>query len=107
MLDALSSTLSAVARTQAKTPAFLGNTPAATPSVATPDDFTSMLTQMITSTTEKLNKAETTAVAGIQGKASVQEVVQTVMAADQSLQAAIAVRDKITNAYLELSRMTI
>jgi flagellar hook-basal body complex protein FliE len=107
MLDALSSTLSALTRTQAKAPAFLGNTPAVTPAASTPDDFTSMLSQMFTNTTEKLNKAEATSISAIQGKASVQEVVETVMAADQSLQAAIAVRDKITNAYLELSRMNI
>jgi flagellar hook-basal body complex protein FliE len=107
MLDALSSSLSAALRAQKTAPAFVGNTPAATATASTPDDFTSMLTQMIGDTSDKLRKAEATAIAGIQGKTSVQEVVETVMAADQSLQAAIAVRDKITNAYLELSRMNI
>jgi flagellar hook-basal body complex protein FliE len=34
-------------------------------------------------------------------------VVEAVLGAEQTLQAAIAVRDKITAAYLELSRMNI
>jgi flagellar hook-basal body complex protein FliE len=107
MLDSLTSVLSPTA-TQTPSPVFLGNTQAAKAGAAgAPQDFTSMLVQMINQTTESLNKAETTSIAAIQGKASVQQVVEAVTAADQSLQAAIAVRDKVTAAYLELSRMSI
>ena len=49
--------------------------------------------------------AETTSVAGIQGSASVQQVVEAVMSAEQTLQAAVAIRDKVVAAYLEISRM--
>ena len=41
----------------------------------------------------------------MQGKASVQQVVEAVMSAEQTLQSAIAIRDKVVAAYLELSRM--
>jgi flagellar hook-basal body complex protein FliE len=37
----------------------------------------------------------------------VQQVVEAVMAAEQALQSAIAVRDKVVSAYLEISRMQI
>jgi flagellar hook-basal body complex protein FliE len=33
--------------------------------------------------------------------------VESVMAAEQSLQTAVAIRDKVVAAYLEISRMTI
>ncbi|MEJ2124299.1 MAG: flagellar hook-basal body complex protein FliE [Alphaproteobacteria bacterium] len=107
MVDPLSSLLSTTTRAQSATPAFLGDVQRTKPAVATPGDFSDMLTQMIGDTANTLREAEKTSIAGIQGKATVQEVVEAVMAADQSLQAAVAVRDKVTAAYLELSRMTI
>ena len=51
--------------------------------------------------------AETTSVAGLANKASVQQVVEAVMAAEQTLQTVIAIRDKAVAAYLEISRMSI
>ena len=44
---------------------------------------------------------------GVKGKADMREVVDAVMSAEQSLQAAVAIRDKIVAAYLEVSRMGI
>lgn len=41
------------------------------------------------------------------GQASVQQVVEAVMSAEQSLQTALAVRDKVVAAYQEISRMQI
>ncbi len=107
MVNPLSSLISTTARAQSATPAFLGNVQKTQPAVATPGDFSEMLTQMIGDTANTLRNAENKSIAGIQGKATVQEVVEAVMAADHSLQAAVAVRDKVTAAYLELSRMTI
>ena len=43
----------------------------------------------------------------MQGKAAVQEVVEAVMSAEQTLQSAIAIRDKVVAAYQEISRMAI
>ena len=50
---------------------------------------------------------EATALAGINGKASTNQVVQAVMTAEQTLQAAIAIRDKVVTAFLEIGRMQI
>ena len=54
-----------------------------------------------------VSNAETMSMAGIQGKASVQQVVEAVMSAEQTLQGAVAIRDKVVAAYLEISRMQI
>jgi len=71
------------------------------------EDFASMLTRMASNTVDTLKSAEATSVAGITDKASVQQVVESVMAAEQSLQTALAVRDKVVAAYMEISRMAI
>ncbi|PHP65740.1 flagellar hook-basal body complex protein FliE [Zhengella mangrovi] len=47
------------------------------------------------------------ALRGIIGNAGPREVVDAVMTAEQTLQAAVAIRDKIVSAYLEISRMSI
>jgi flagellar hook-basal body complex protein FliE len=107
MIDQISSVTSALSRTEGASSVFMNAVERAAPAGSTPDDFSGMITQMITETAEALHKAENTSVAAIQGQASVQNVVETVMNAEQMLQAAIAVRDKVTAAYLELSRMAI
>ena len=73
----------------------------------TGSDFSSMLARMAGDTVDTLKAAEQVSIAGMKDKASVQQVVESVMAAEQSLQTAIAVRDKVVNAYLEVSRMAI
>jgi flagellar hook-basal body complex protein FliE len=70
-------------------------------------DFEQSLSEAILGVAEKLRHAEAVSISGIKGMASTQEVVEKVMAAEQSLQAAIAVRDKVVSAYLEVSRMAI
>lgn len=54
-----------------------------------------------------LKGAETMSAQALQGKADTREVVDAVMNAEQALQAAIAIRDKIVSSYLEISRMQI
>jgi flagellar hook-basal body complex protein FliE len=73
---------------------------------ATPD-FASMLAGIASEAIDKTRAAEATALQGVKGRASVEEVVSTIMEAERSLQTALAVRDKIAQAYLELSRMGI
>jgi flagellar hook-basal body complex protein FliE len=70
-------------------------------------DFGAMLAQMTSDAAGVVRNAETTSVAGIQGRASVQQVVEAVMGAEQTLQGAVAIRDKVVAAYLEISRMQI
>lgn len=71
------------------------------------DSFTSMLASFSQDTVGKLKASEQMSVAGIEGKATTQSVVESVMAAQESLQTAIAVRDKAVSAFQEISRMAI
>ena len=70
-------------------------------------DFSTMLTRMSSDAVDQVKTAEASAISGITGKASVQQVVEAVMAAEQTVQTAIAVRDKVVAAYQEISRMAI
>jgi flagellar hook-basal body complex protein FliE len=54
-----------------------------------------------------LRAGESAAMAAIEGKASTQQAVMATLHAEQSLQAALAIRDKIVSAFLEVSRMQI
>ena len=69
--------------------------------------FTDMLSSFSKDTVDKLKTSETMSVAGIEGKATTQSVVESVIAAQESLQTALAVRDKAVSAFQEISRMTI
>jgi flagellar hook-basal body complex protein FliE len=66
-----------------------------------------MMGDLAAKTAGEVRNAETLSIAGVRGQASVQQVVEAVMSAEQSLQTAIAVRDKVVSAYLEISRMSI
>lgn len=70
-------------------------------------DFGTALSQVAADAAQSLKTAETVSVAGMEGRASAQKVVEAVLDAEQNLQAAIAIRDKVVNAYLELTRMAI
>ncbi|MGY6570988.1 MAG: flagellar hook-basal body complex protein FliE [Salinarimonas sp.] len=70
-------------------------------------DFSQVLSQVAMNGIDNVRAAEATSIKGIQGQASVQQVVEAVMSAEQSLNTAIAVRDKVVQAYQEISRMQI
>lgn len=70
-------------------------------------DFGAVMRQVATDAMDTMRGAETTSIQGIKGEASTQAVVEAVMAAERTLQTAVALREKVTNAYLELSRMAI
>ncbi|MBI1867233.1 MAG: flagellar hook-basal body complex protein FliE [Methylocystis sp.] len=69
--------------------------------------FGQLLDQLSGGAVDALKAGEAAAISGIQGKASLQQVVDTIMAAERTLQTTIAVRDKAVNAYQEISRMAI
>jgi flagellar hook-basal body complex protein FliE len=71
------------------------------------EGFESVLKSLATGTVESLRNGESTAIAAIEGKATTQQAVMATMQAEQSLQAALAVRDKIVSAFLEISRMQV
>jgi len=54
-----------------------------------------------------LKVAEGQSFAAIRGEVPTREVVDAIMAAEQSLQTAVAIRDKLVTAYLEIARMQI
>lgn len=83
-----------------------GSTPAAS-GVVTPKSFGEALAGVANDAIGALKGAETMSTQALQGKADTREVVDAVMNAEQSLQAAIAIRDKIVSSYLEISRMQI
>lgn len=70
-------------------------------------DFMDVLAQVSSSAVSDLKVGEAAAISGINGKMSVQQVVEAVMSAEKSLQTALAVRDKVVSAYQEISRMAI
>lgn len=81
---------------------------ASSSSVASPGmSFASMVSQTVGQTVDSLKQAEQLSVDALRGKADMRTVVDAVMSAEQSLQAAVAIRDKIVTAYLEVSRMAI
>lgn len=63
--------------------------------------------ELLSDTVGAMHKAESVSLDALHGKAETREAVDAVMNAEQSLQAAIAIRDKIVTAYLEISRMAI
>jgi flagellar hook-basal body complex protein FliE len=109
MIDPISSSLfrSTPAPFETQAAPFVGNLAPMTPQPTLPNDFASLLSGMISDTATTVKAAEATALSEVHGKASIQQVAEAVLAAEMTLQGAIAVRDKITAAYLELSRMAI
>ena len=70
-------------------------------------EFAAMLSDMVADMTATIRQGEEMSMKGINGQAATQDVVDAVMSAERTLQTAIAVRDKIVTAYLEISRMAI
>ena len=69
--------------------------------------FGDVMSQVATSAIDTMKAGEAASISGVQGKASVQQVVEAVMSAEQTLQTAIAIRDKVVAAYQEIARMAI
>ena len=70
-------------------------------------DFASAMSKAAFDTMSTIKAGETISMDGLAGRAGLQDVVEGVMAAERSFSTAMAVRDKIIGAYLELSRMSV
>jgi flagellar hook-basal body complex protein FliE len=70
-------------------------------------DFANVLAQFSSSALDTLKQGEAMSIAGIEGKTSVQQVVESVVSAEQTLQAVVAIRDKAVAAYQQISQMAI
>lgn len=82
------------------------------PAIKSPDigpeqTFAAALETASRNAVNTLETAETMSLKALQGDVDTREVVDAVMSAEQTLQAAIAIRDKIVSSYLEISRMAI
>ena len=71
------------------------------------EDFGQVMSKLAADTVHTVKGAEIAAVDGIAGKADLQGVVQSVMAAQEALQTALAIRDKAVAAFQEVTRMAI
>ncbi len=69
--------------------------------------FDSVLKQVTSDAIGALKAGEAASISGIQGKESTRRVVEALMSAEQALQTAVAVRDKVVQAYQEVVRMSI
>ena len=89
----------------------IGNTTSVTRPTATPaaaeTDFGKVLADVANNTVDALKAGKSAAIGGISGSRSVQQVVDAMLNAEQALQTAISVRDKLVSAYQEISHMNI
>jgi flagellar hook-basal body complex protein FliE len=69
--------------------------------------FDNVLKQVSTDAIGTLKAGEAASISAIQGKESTRRVVEALMSAEQALQTAVAVRDKVVQAYQEVVRMSI
>jgi flagellar hook-basal body complex protein FliE len=81
--------------------------PSASATATAGADFTQALAAAAGDAMKTLKAAETTSMAGLQGKASVQQVAESVMGAERTLQTSLAIRDKAVAAYQQISQMQI
>lgn len=70
-------------------------------------NFADFVGNLGTAFVDNIKDAEKKSMDGMLGKASVREVVDSVMTADQTLQTAMAFRDKVVSAYLDIIKMPI
>jgi flagellar hook-basal body complex protein FliE len=69
--------------------------------------FDQALAQVVGSAVDTLRTGEAVAIQGVEGAVSPMKVVDSVMAAQRSLQTVLAIRDKAVSAYQEVARMAI
>jgi len=67
--------------------------------------FASVMGNMASDAVSSLKGAGSMSFAGIKGTATTREVVDSMLQAEQTLQTAIAIRDKVVSAFLEVTKM--
>lgn len=70
-------------------------------------DFAALVQDAAKSTVNTLQQGEAASVLGLAGKVDLSQVVTAVANAEVTLQAAVAVRDRVVQSYLEILRMPI
>jgi flagellar hook-basal body complex protein FliE len=69
--------------------------------------FDAVFKQVTTDAIGTVKAGEAASILAMQGKESTRRVVEALMSAEQTLQTAVAVRDKVVQAYQEITRMSI
>ncbi|MDI7863399.1 flagellar hook-basal body complex protein FliE [Rhizobiaceae bacterium n13] len=112
MIDSIKN-VSSLSLTRGLNEAFSSNsvsateTPQLAPGENTGLDFASVIGGMAKDAVNNIKQAEISSFQGLKGQATTREVVDAVLNAEQSLQTAMALRDKIVSAYLEITKMQI
>ncbi len=70
-------------------------------------DFQNMVKEAVVSVQQNVKNSENMALAGMQGKADIQDVVLAISNAEVALDTVVAVRDTAIKAYKEIMQMTI
>lgn len=83
----------------------LSSTQGSTAGTSSGPSFASVMSNMATDMANNLKQAEKASFEGIKGTATTREVVDAVLQAEQSLQTAIALRDKVVSAFLDVTKM--
>ena len=72
-----------------------------------PQDFAEMVREVAARAVHTVRAGESTAAAGIEGKADTQQVVEAVLAMQSTVEVAVSIRDRFVEAYQEVLRMPI
>lgn len=109
MLEAISSTAVSAGHAASRATEAQAIAPAAQTAIQSTDDvgFESVMKQVTTDAIGTLKTGEAASISAMQGKESTRRVVEALMSAEQALQTAVAVRDKVVQAYQEVVRMSI
>jgi flagellar hook-basal body complex protein FliE len=109
MLEAISSTAINTGQVVSRATETQAISPAAPTAIQSTDDigFDSVMKQVTTDAIGTLKAGEAASISAMQGKESTRKVVEALMSAEQALQTAVAVRDKVVQAYQEVTRMSI
>lgn len=81
--------------------------PENTQSLPDGQDFSSMVAEAAQKAVETVRTGDEMALAGLQGQAGLQQVVEATMAMETTVQVSVALRDKLVEAYQDIMRMPI
>lgn len=70
-------------------------------------DFSTLVTNAAAKAVDTVRTGDQMALAGLQGQAGLQQVVEATMAMESTVQVSVALRDKLVEAYQEVMRMPI
>jgi flagellar hook-basal body complex protein FliE len=69
--------------------------------------FSQMVSNATTEAVHTVREGDAMAIAGLNGQAGIQQVVEATMAMESAVKVSVAVRDKLVEAYQEIMRMPV